>query len=293
MSEHDEKPKNEEPQDPRSVEWSFDFSQIGDSIQRFFEGLGGDEELQTSEFSAPKGSAQSARLKVKFSVGKANIGALEPGENLLEATLKHIGEVEFKDEGDSERRLTLKQKEKPELSMGPIKRGFRALANRDDLEWTINLSPDVPLSLEVDGGVGPTVMDLSRLQVRKVDADTGVGTMKLILPVQDAHIDVDVDGGVGQTDIFVPDNADVMLDLDGGVGATNITIPRNAAIQIKANGGLGAVNVPKNLKRLDDKEFMEMGGMWQSDGFELAERKIMIRYDGGIGQLTVRESEIV
>lgn len=35
------------------------------------------------------------------------------------------------------------------------------------------------------------------------------------------------------------------------------------------------------------------GGVWQDDGFELAEEKIIIQYDGGVGQFTVREVEVV
>jgi hypothetical protein len=290
MSEPEKKKKNEGSQ----VEWSFDFAKLGESFNSLMNSLAGEEELRESNFVVPKAGVESARVKVHFSVGKAFLQATEAGsENLFEADLKHVGDIEFNDEGDATKTITLKQQEKPEFSAGPFQRGFRALANRDDLVWTISLAPDIPLSVEVDGGVGPTQMDLTGLTVRKVDADTGVGTLTLVLPKQAAPIDVDVDGGVGQTKIFVPDNASVDLDVDAGVGATEITIPPNAAVQIKASGGLGSVTVPKSVQRMDKPEFMEMGGVWQSPGFDLAERKIIIRYDGGVGQLTVREAEMI
>ncbi|MCA9912194.1 MAG: hypothetical protein KC496_02545 [Anaerolineae bacterium] len=285
-----EKKKN----DNREVEWSFDFAKLGESFSSLLNSLAGEEELRESTFVSPIGTANSARVKIDFSVGKAFLQAAEAGtENLLEAHLKHVGEIEFSEEGDDVKTVTLKQQEKPGFSAAPFQRGFRALANRDDLEWSISLAPGIPLSLDVDGGVGPTQMDLTGLRVRKVDADTGVGTLTLVLPEQTEKMDVEVDGGVGQTKIFIPNNTIVDLDVDAGVGATEITIPPNAAVQIKANNGLGSVSVPKSLQRIDKPEFMEMGGVWQSPGFDLAERKITIRYDGGVGQLTVREAEMI
>ncbi len=291
MSEPENKKKKNE---NREVEWSFDFAKLGESFNNLLNSLAGEEEVRESTFVAPKGNATSARVKIDFAVGKAFLQAAEAGkENLLEAHLKHVGEIEFSEEGDETKTIKLKQQEKAEFSAAPFQRGLRALASRDDLEWSISLAPGMPLSLDVDGGIGPTQMDLSGLSVRKVDADTGVGTLTLVLPEQNEKMDVEVDGGVGQTKIFIPDNAIVDLDVDAGVGATEITIPPNAAVQIKASNGLGSVSVPKSLQRMDKPEFMEMGGVWQSPGFDLAERKIIIRYDGGVGQLTVREAEMI
>ncbi len=291
MSEPENKKKKEE---GREVEWSFDFAKLGESFNNLMNSLAGEEELRESTFVVPMTGVQSARVNVHFSVGKAFVQAADAATgNLFEAHLKHVGEIEFNEEGDAPKIITLKQQEKPEFSAGPFQRGFRALANRDDLEWNVSLAPGVPLSLEIDGGVGPTSLDLTGLSIRSVDADTGVGTLNLVLPQQDEKITVEVDGGVGQTKVFVPDNANVDMDIDAGVGATEITVPPNAALQIKASGGLGSVSVPKSLQRMDKPEFMEMGGVWQSPGFDLAERKIIIRYDGGVGQLTVREAEMI
>jgi len=290
MSEPEKKKKEE----GRQVEWTFDFAKLGESFSNMMNSLAGEEEVHESTFVVPLAGAESARVKVGFSIGKAFVQATEAGSaNLFEAHLKHVGEIEFSEEGDATKSITLKQQEKPELSAAPFQRGLRALASREELEWNVSLATGVPLSLDINGGVGPTHMDLTGLTLRKVDADTGVGTLTLVLPEQSEAIDVDVDGGVGQTKIFIPNNANVTMDIDAGVGATEITVPPNAALQIKASGGLGSVSVPKSVQRMDKPEFMEMGGVWQSPGFDLAERKIIITYDGGVGQLTVREAEMI
>jgi hypothetical protein len=286
----DLKPKNED----RKVEWSFDFANINDSFNKIMESLAGEDELTVSEFNVAKSGVETARVNVKFSVAQGFIQALPVGSSdLFKATINHVGELEFKDEGDTTKTVEVKQKQKIEFSANPIKQGFRAFAHREDLKWDIHLSPDVPLSLNINGGVGPTKLDLTNIQLLNLKVDTGVGTLDLILPSQNNKIEADIDGGVGQTKIVVPDNADAIINVDGGVGAVEITVPANAAVQVKADSGIGAVHVPKSMKRVTPKEILDNSGLWQSEGYDLATRRISIRYHGGVGEFRVREAELV
>ena len=100
------------------------------------------------------------------------------------------------------------------------------------------------------------------------------------------QIMLDMNTGVGQTKLYLPENITANLDIDAGVGSVDITIPPNAAVQIHARNGIGSVDVPSNLRKHDN-------GMWQSEGFDLAERRIVIRYDGGVGSFQVREADLV
>lgn len=291
MTEVDEKSKRKE--DGREVEWTFDFANISEGISNMLDSLAGEEEINDSHFVIAKDDAENARVTIKFSVGKGNLSAMEAGDALLEANLKHVGEIELSESGDSTKSVTLKQKSKIKNVSLPLKQGFRALANREDLEWNIQLAPDIPLSLDIHGGVGPTEMDLSGTMVRSLKIDAGVGTLAVVLPQQDGKFNAEIDGGVGQTKITVPDNTDANLQIDGGVGAIDVTIPANTAVQIRASSGLGSVNVPKTLKRLSKKDFMEQGGLWQSEGYDLAERRIVIRFKGGVGAFNLRIAEML
>lgn len=276
----------------REVEWSFDFANISEGISNMLDSLAGEEEIQESHFVAAKGSAENARVKIKFSVGKSHLGVMEAGgDTLLDAHLKHVGEIEFSESGDTTKTVTLKQKTKLKNIANPFKQGFRAIANREDMEWNVQIAPDIALSLDIDGGVGPAELNLTGAMVRSLKIDAGVGTLSVILPDQDAKYTADIDGGVGQTRITVPDNADANIQIDGGVGAVDMTIPANIAVQIRASSGLGAVNIPKTFKRLSKKDFMEQGGLWQSEGFDLAERRIVIRFKGGVGAFNLRIAE--
>lgn len=293
MSEQENKEKRKEA--PGEIEWSFDFGKLGESIKGMANSLAGDEEIQESTFSADKAGVETARVKVEFSAGRNFLSALDAGsDNLVEAKLKHVGEIKFSEEGDSTKTVHIKQKSKIKDIATPLKQGLRLVANSNAIEWQIQLSPDVPLSLEVNGGVGPTKVDMTGLNVRNLKFDAGVGQFTLILPEQDGEIDLDVNTGVGETKLYVPENTNANLDIDAGVGSVDVTIPPNAAVQIRATNGLGTVQVPKSLRRISKKgDFIEQGGVWQSEGFDLAERRIVIRYDGGIGSFHVREAELV
>jgi hypothetical protein len=286
----EEKPKRDE----RKVEWAFDFANLGESLRNLLSSMAGDEEVQHSTFDVPLAASEVAEVDIDFSVGEAFVSAL-PAESdlLMSADLRHIGDIELVDEGETQRYITLKQKVSASRAGQSIQQGLRALADRQNLRWDVMLSPAVPLVMDIDGGVGPSELDLSGLQLKRLKADTGVGELTLTLPAQDTMYEASIDGGVGRTRIYIPDGTVAMLDVDGGVGAVEITIPPGAAVQLKADGGLGSVSVPASMQVKGKAKDFGMSGTWQTDGYDLAEDRIIIHYDGGVGQLTIREAELI
>lgn len=291
MAEEPKKKKNDDSQ----VEWSFDFANIGNSVRNMLNSMAGEEEVQESTFTVAKEGVEAARIKIGFSVGKAFLSATDPASPaLLEAEVKHVGQIEFVDEGDQTKEIRLAQKNPTQQGGGnAIRQGLRAMGSNDELEWRVRLAPNIPLSLDINGGVGPVEADLTGLTVRNLEIDSGVGATTLTLPEQAGKLEVELDSGVGQTKVYVPAQADLELEIDAGVGAVEVIVAPGTAMHIRAKGGIGAVNVPNSMRRLDEKEFMEMGGVWKSEGYDLAERRVSIRYDGGVGQFTVREADVV
>lgn len=285
MSEQKEKPKNKEANG--EVEWSFDFANLGDSLKNMANSLAGEEEIHETSYTVAKTGVESARVKVNFAAGNNFISALEADSpHVLEAHLKHIGEIKFNDEGDAEKTIEIKQAGKLKDISTPLKQGLRLAANSKDIEWHVNLAPNIPLSLKVNGGVGPTKLNLTSLTVRDVNIDAGVGQFVITLPQQDTDIAVDINSGIGETKIYVPEDSNATLDIDAGVGSVDVTIPPNTAVQIRGKSGIGSIHVPDNLHKRDT-------GVWQSEGFDLAEKRIVIRYNGGVGSFHVREAKIV
>ncbi|MGB7342147.1 MAG: hypothetical protein WBC91_24840 [Phototrophicaceae bacterium] len=285
MTEQNEKPKRKSADG--EVEWSFDFANLGQSIRDMANSLAGEEEIQETHLDVDKDGVETARVKVNFAAGRNNISALEASsDKLVDAHLTHVGEIDFSVEGDAEKVVKIRQSGRGKDLAAPIKQGLRLAANSKNIEWTIQLAPAIPLSLDIHGGVGPTKVDMTGLTVRTLKFDAGVGQFTVMLPQQAEQFSLDMNTGVGETKIYLPEDANADLDIDAGVGSVDVTIPPNAAIQIRAKNGIGSVDVPSNLRKHDN-------GMWQSEGFDLAERRIIIRYKGGVGSFNVREAELI
>ena len=71
--------------------------------------------------------------------------------------------------------------------------------------------------------------------------------------------------------------------VDGGIGETIIFIPVGMAARIKVDTGLGGVQVTGNYQR--------QGDAYLSPGYDTAENRVGLAVDGGMGKITVQESK--
>lgn len=283
--------KEKQKYDAREVEWSFDFANLGESFKKLLDSLAGEEEIKTSNLNVPKNAAKRADVEINFSVGSGTLRALSGGDNLMEAHLVHVGDIELTTSGDSTRHVVLKQRMKPADFTSPIRQGLRALVNRTDLKWDVALTPDMPLHLTIDGGVGPVTVDLTGLTLSGLSIDGGVGTMNITLPALDAGYTTKIDSGVGEVVVNVPVGAAGRLDIDGGVGTVEVTIPANMAVRLEGETGIGSIQVPSDFVRVDKHgDFSHR--IWQTAGYELADARLIIEYKGGVGQFRIRQAEI-
>jgi hypothetical protein len=291
-----------------TVEWSFSFEKLGQQIDDFFKSLGdkGDQEIKHGHFSEPLGAATSARVRVDFSVGESTVTALTTSENLLEADLTYVGEVELQATGEQEKVVHLSQ------SAGAgewLRSAFGWIGSGQRLRWDIALTPKIPLNLDLHGGAGRSTLDLSGLQLTGLNVGSGAGEFLVKLP--GGRYSARYAGGVGRSSISVPSGADVDLNvssgagevnldisegaalnarISGGVGQCNVSVPANGAVRLEARTGIGSINAGARLQRVSASggDFWDKGGVWQTANYEGAERKIVIRFDGGVGALNVR-----
>jgi len=62
----------------------------------------------------------------------------------------------------------------------------------------------------------------------------------------------------------------------------------SAAVRIKGDSGLGGIHVPSHFMRVKKgDDFISQSGVWETEGFAVAARQIIIHYSGGIGGLKV------
>jgi len=196
--------------------------------------------------------ATSADVHISFGAGSLRIGALKEPGNLIEGTIgSGPGETitrDFHVDGNVAH-FQLKSQGVPIMPFGP---------HRYDQSWNLDLSPSVPLLLQVSSGVGESVLDLSDLQVTNLD----------------------VSSGVGQTRLQLPAHGRVQAKVSGGIGQVVVTIPESMAARIHASAGLGGLSVSNRFQR-DGRDYV-------STNYATADDRVDLDISGGIGEVVVR-----
>lgn len=297
----DEKEKN------RVTEWSFSFDAIGESVSRLLNslGAGSDAEIKTGNYSEPIGDATAAQVTLDLTVGTTTITDLPDSDNLIEADVKYIGEIEFASKTqDSLKYVRLGQVMQNDV-FKPIRDSIGAFARQEELFWNVRLTPNIPLDLRVNSGVTNNDFDLSRLQIDALKFNGGTGKTDIKLPTMGDAYKVTLNSGTGALNVHINDGANINLHATNGTGATTLTIgkdaalqahitggigrceinlPMGAAVRLKATTGMGRVEVPAEMVRVKgESDFIATSGTWQTANYDSAEHKITIKYDGAIG----------
>lgn len=250
---------------------------VGPSI-----GLGAPNlDVQTDNYSEPRGDATSARVELDLSVGKTTIQALTDSPNLFTAEVSHVGTMEFTAEGQTDKTIRLRQDTTGTDFFGGV--GFlSALFDpQQELSWNVGLSPNVPIALTIHAGAGDSNFDLRQVDLSALDVNVGVGKINLDLPATETSYNASLNGGVGEVAITIADNAALNLSIDGGVGSFTIDVPDGAAVRLNGKTGVGDIHVPGNFQSTGENT-------WETSGFSDAARPITIDFSGGVGSLTVR-----
>lgn len=303
---------NQQPGKQYKTEWSFSFEKLGDQIGEFFRsvGSGEDVEVKTERFTDVVGDATSARIRLDLSAGESNIYMLTDSDKLIDAEITYIGEMRFAHDGTPEKVVSLSQVTSPGEWFRHALTWLSKRGEQNQLRWNVGLSPNLPIDLDIHGGVGECDFSLATLKPGKVTMNGGTGEIDVVLPASPEPYTASINGGVGELDVKIPAGATVTLtvragtgeiDLDigdgaaaditvhGGVGEVQVHLPADAAVRVEGKAGIGDISVPARLARLSGTdEFFGKSGVWQSVNYEAAERKITVRYNGGVGALVVR-----
>ena len=100
-------------------------------------------------------------------------------------------------------------------------------------------------------------------------------------------MDLNVNIGAGQTEIQIGANVTLSAHIKGGVGKCEMHIPASAALRLKAATGLGDVKVPDHLLPVKVDQFIATSGTWETADFDAAEFQIDLRFEGGVGGLSI------
>ena len=271
----------------RKVEWSLDLDDMRARAGQFVsDATGGATETKTASLSESLDKAERARIDIAFPVGQASIKALAPGSpNLFEAELTYVGEVDFNVSGGAERVISLRQR-------SSIASDFGALASKArDLRWDIALARDLPIRLDIAAGVGEADIDLRGLTIESLRMATGVGKALVRLPAPGIPLAAKLRGGVGMTEVEIPAGAFGELDITGGLGGVNLSLSQDAAARVEARAGLGTIDLPPRFARVIGDKTAKSPLAWQTADYADAERRIIIRYKGGVGRFRLETAD--
>lgn len=238
----------------------------------------------TDTYVEPIGSASSARIDLDLSIGVSTITALSDSNNLFEAEITHIGDIVYSVSGNQEKTIRLRQED--------IDFNFTRIEawEENELQWNIGISPDVPLDIDLKGGVGQAKLDFSDLDLTSVSINSGVGDMTVTLPATGSSYESKFEVGVGRLEIRMEQGIDADMRIEGGVGEITIRVPSDVGVHLEGAIGVGDIRVPASYDRLssDDDRTLGESGVWQSSNYATAEHKLKISFDGGVGDLTIR-----
>jgi hypothetical protein len=182
------------------------------------------------------------------------------------------------------------------------------LSNFDRGKWTLKLTDAVPISIDVELGVGSGRFDLGGLQVKDFNLSTGASDVSLSFEEVNAATieDINIESGVGSFAASHLGNAKFKrLRFQGGVGSCTLDFKGelDAEVDVDAEVGLGMLTIvvpdevgarvlyEKNLlSHIDlDRDFSASGeDEYVTDNYESARGRMNIRISSGLGNITVR-----
>lgn len=207
--------------------------------------------LVEEPFSLPLNGAREADVLLRHAAGRLAVSALDGAGQLLSGTF--VGGVahELQRTGDH-LRLSLN-------TPSDVFFGIPAM-HTVGYSWSLGLSREVILNLELQSGANEGRIDLTDLNVRKLTVKTGASSTQISLPVSAGYTAVKV---------------------EAGAASVSIQVPQGVAGRINTRGsGMSSINV-------DRARFEPTGDGYQSPGYDAAANKADIIISTGVGSVDI------
>jgi len=229
-------------------------------------GVVSDVDLEETSFSEAFNDAESARIEISTGVGEINIDSLGDSNNLFEGDITYFGEIDFTAGGGADRVVRLEQLNVEENIFGVFD-VFNIVTNSEEVAWNIGLAPEVPITLDIESGIEDSTLNLDGLNLNAFAGNFGLGDISITLPQPEQSYTV---------------------DLNAGVGNIIIMLPEGAAVRLEANQGIGNLNVERLQEVSSEESPVGNIGVWETEGFGNADTGITITINGGLGDITIR-----
>ena len=205
-------------------------------------------ETRTETVSFDLGDAKAARVELRMGSGELNVSGRTP--KLAEGKFSYsVAEwkpvVEYRADESAMGQLKLSQPTSSGSSFG------NAVNN-----WDIKLNGELPLDVIASLGAGEANLDLSEMNLSRVEMSIGAG-----------KVDVDLRGQPTRS---------YDVQIHGGVGETVVHLPKDVGISARATKGLGHIDI-QGLEQRD--------GVWVNPDRIGAPVTVRIDVKGGVGEI--------
>jgi cell wall-active antibiotic response 4TMS protein YvqF len=199
------------------------------------------------KFSVPLQDAREATLTINHGVGRIDLRAgANPGDFLTGMSGVGMNQKTRLNDGKLE----------VEIDAGP---SFIPFIGPEGGVWQYRLSPDLPVSIKIEGGASRLDLDLTDLRVTYFSFEGGASNLNLTLPARVENTLVDIEAGAASIDLQVPE----------GVGLR---------FRTKSVGSLS----------MDEQRFpMRERGIYQSADYDSAKYHAEVTVDGGATSIRV------
>lgn len=207
--------------------------------------------FQTETFQQNVVNANQASIDISLPAGNLSIADGASGKTLISADVNHLNSQTIKNEYSEvgeKGRLTLQ-------NVGSM----NYLYPPSNLDWNIQLNPEIETDLAVDMVAGEQNLDFNGLEIHKLESEIVFGTMKIELP------DEDMDG-----------------KLDVSIGKIVLLVPPAAGLKINLDSGITSISIPDGYSRTEN--------LLISDNFETAENQIIFDINQPIGSLIISQN---
>ncbi len=197
----------------------------------------------------PLEGADRARLRVNHAAGKLSVYAGAGAGSLAEGDFTGGLDLSSRRSGDT---LDVSMKVPTQVFVFPFGPGTT-------LDWSFGLARQVPLELEFETGANDAQLDLTDLQVSRLQLKSGASSTVVRLPASAGLTQVSVETGAASVKLYVP---------------------QGVAARISGSSGLASIQV-------DEQRFPRAGAYNQSPEYETAENKVEITISVGVGSVDV------
>lgn len=270
--------------------------------------LGGMPEIPFKEIG--RTTEKELKVVLSSSFGNLSVSKGEPEKILIaDATDKNSSNPKMDIEYDIRNRVGYM-----DVALGETRndhehrKGSFKISNLDGGRWSLRFSNMIPISFDVELGVGRGDFDLSGLQVKDFTLSTGASDVNLAFdePNQTSIDNLSIESGVSKFSGRNLGNANFKrFKFQGGVGSYTLDFAGNISTEVDADidVGLGVLTIiiPEDVgvrlfyekswvSRLDcDPDFHSVSdNEYETENYDHADGKINMRIDSGLGSIKVR-----